>query len=292
MYTAVIAAMLIAPAQPPAKHEDQNSLYKNLIDTGLDAGGKEKVKFPKPTMPDGLTAEKQTEIIKALIAKDYPGADGYANFTRESPVAPQLLRISNLSGGDAKAPVRGVDVWFVAHGDFKKLEDDKFLDKLTSANKGAGGGKGAALDKDALAKRKIEVKDPKRETYGTFEFDFLEKVRLSGTGHATWSRSPESIVAAAEIDPRFVNDKEFPNQWRSITKVGAAKVGDPNPWSGAAMYMKITKLQAPAGAVFIEQHIVFAEPTGWFDGTPLLTSKLPPAVQINVRDMRKEFMKK
>jgi hypothetical protein len=185
-----------------------------------------------------------------------------------------------------------VDVWFVAHGDFKLLEDDKFLDRLTNAGK--GGGKGGPLDKVALGKRGIELKaeDEKREGYGQFEFDFLEKVRLSGVGHMMWSRNADSVVVAAEIDPRFLDDKEFPNRWRPIIKEGGqVKFGDPQPWRGAAMYLKITKLAEPAGAVFAEQHIIFAEPTGWFDGTTLLRSKLPLAVQDNVRTTRKEFMK-
>ena len=289
MYALALALLATTPAQPPAKHEDQNPLYKGLLDPGLDAGGGVKAKFPAPSMPDGLAAAKQTEIIKGLIGTDY----AYDEFTRKSVVAPQLLKIRDVAGGDPKAPVRGVDVWFVAHGDFKLLEDDKFLDKLTSANKGSSG-KGTPLKPADLAKRGITLKpeDEKREGYGTFEFDFLEKVRLSGTGHAMWSRNSESVVAAAEIDPRFLNDKDSPNQWRSITTAGGQKkVGPPNPWTGAAMYLKITKLQEPAGAVFIEQHIIFAEPTGWFDGANLLRSKLPAAVQINVRDMRKEFQK-
>lgn len=288
MYALALAVLATAPAQPPAKHEDHNPLFKRLLDSGLDVGGKEKVKFPAQNMPDGLDAAKQTAVIKGLIEKSY----SYEEFTRNSPVAPQLLKISDLPGGEAKTQVRGVDVWFVAHGDFKLLEDDKFLDRLTNAGK--GGGKGGALDKVALGKRGIELKaeDEKREGYGHFEFDFLEKVKLAGVGHMMWSRNAESVVVAAEIDPRFLNDADHPNRWRSIVKQGGqVKLGDPQPWRGAAMYLKITKLAEPAGAVFVEQHIIFAEPHGWFDGTTLLRSKLPAAVQINVRDMRKEFMK-
>jgi hypothetical protein len=292
MYTLALALIATMPAQPPVKHEDQNPLYKSLLDPGLDVGGKEKVKVPEPTMPDGLNGPKQTAIIKGLIA----GPDNkyeYAEFTRNSVNAPQLSPIRDIKGGDPKAPVRGVDVFFVAYGDFKLLEDDKYLDKLTGANKSSGA-KGTPLDADALAKRGIKLKpgDEKREGYGTFEFDFLEKVKLSGVGHAMWSRNSESVVAAAEIDPRFLNDKEYPNRWRSIsTATGEKKAGEPHPWTGAAMYLKITKLQAPAGAVFIEQHIIFTEPTGWFDGANLLRSKLPIAVQDNVRTMRREFAK-
>jgi hypothetical protein len=287
MYALALTLLAASPAQPPAKHEDQNPLYKNLLDPGIDAGGGMKVKFPAPTMPDGLDAAKQTAVIKELVGNQYD------EFTRKSVVAPQVLKIRDVAGGDPKAPVRGVDVWFVVHGDFKLLEDDKFLDKLTSSNK--SGGKGGPLTKEDLAKRKIVLKaeDETREGYGHIEFDFLEKVRLNATGHAMWSRNAESVVVAAEIDGRFRDDKEFPNQWRSITKGGAeVKLGDPNPWTGAAMYFKITKLAEPAEALFIEQHIIFAEPTGWFDGANLLRSKLPIAVQDNVRTMRRQFLKK
>jgi len=285
MHALILAAVVTAPAQPPAKHEDQNPLFKRLLDTGLAVGPDQKVKFPAPTMPDGLDAAKQKEVITKLLAGDYP----YESFTRKSIVAEQLLKIRDIKALDAKNQVRGVDVWFVAYGDFKLLEDDKFLDRLANGSKNDS--KSKPITKEDLDKRKITVADAKREGYGHVEFDFLEKVRLSATGHAMWSRTGDSVVAAAEIDPRFVGDKDFPNQWRSINKQGG-KVGDPQPWSGAAVYLKITKLAEPAGALFIEQHVVFVEPTGWFDGANLLGSKLPAAVQTNVRNMRKELQKK
>ena len=291
MTAILLAALALAPAQPAAdkQHDEQNPLFKRLLDPGLDVAPDIKAKFPAPTMADGLTAAKQKEIIKAVIGTDY----SYEQFTNDSVVAPQVLKIRDLKPADPKAPARGVDVWFIAYGDFKLLDDDKFLDRLVGAGKNSGG-KSAQLDGPTLKKREIEIKkgDEKRESYGTVEFDFLEKVRLKATGHAMWSRNAESVVAAAEVDPRFRDDKEFPNQWRSITTDGGKKYGDPHPWGGAAMYMKVTKLSEPAGALFIEQHIVFAEPTGWFDGANLLRSKLPIAVQDNVRTTRKEFKKK
>ena len=292
MSAILLAALALAPAQPAAdKHDEQNPLFKRLTADGLDIGGKAAAKFPTPSMADGLAGAKQTEIIKGLIGTDY----SYDEFVRDSVVAPQLLRIRNIDDSDAKAPARGVDTWFVMYGDFKRLEDDKFLDTLLSSGRGSSGNsKGGPLKPADLAKRKIEIKkgDEKRESYGTVEFDFLEKARLNATGHAMWSRNKESVLAAAEIDPRFLGDKEFPNQWRAIVKEGGqVKIGDPNPWSGAAMYVKVTKLAEPAGALFVEQHVVFAEPTGWFDGKNLLGSKLPIAVQQNVRTMRQEFKK-
>ena len=55
------------------------------------------------------------------------------------------------------------------------------------------------------------------------------------------------------------------------------------------MYLKITKLKEPEGALFIEQHIVFVEPHGWFGGERTLTSKLPQAVKVTVKNMRVEL---
>jgi hypothetical protein len=289
MYALAFAALAVAPAQPPAKHEEQNPLLKQLIDTGIDLGGKEKIKFPTPTMPDGLNAAQQKAIIDGLIKTRWD----FKEFTRDSVVAPQHLTINRLPGGDPKAAVRSVEVWFVVHGNFKNLEDDKFLDKLMNTSKGATG-KGRELNQNELMQRKIKLEPAKvkRESYGTIEFDFLDKVRLRATGHAMWSRTGESVVAVAQIDPRFNGDKEFPNEWSPIEKQGGAvKAGAPSPWSGAALYIKVTKLQEPAGAMFVEQHVIYVEPQGWFDGQPILTSKLPLAVRDNVQTMRKEFQK-
>lgn len=276
----------------PADHAADNPLYKALLDPGLTVGENLKVKLPPPTMPDGLDAAKQKAVIQQVIGADYD----YAEFTRKSVVAPSLLRVRDAQPSDPKAPARGVDVYFVAYGDLAATDDEKFLERLTGGGKAdpKADGKARGLNRDELARRKIEFPAgaEKKEGYGQVEFDFLEKVRLKFTGHAMWSKSAESAVAAAEIDPRFRADPEFPNEWRPITAEGGAKkLGLPQPYGGAGLYVKITKLAEPPGGLFVEQHIVFAEPTGWFDGANLLRSKLPLVVQSNVRDMRREWQK-
>lgn len=285
MLPLVLTAALAAPAQP-ATHEGANVIYKGLLDPGLVVGPNLRVKFAPPVMADGLTAAQQKAVIEKVIGTDYQ----FAEFTRPSVVAPQVVRIGDAKPSDPAAPARTVDVYFVAYGDFAATDDEKFLDRLTRT--GQGSGTGRSLTAADLEKRKITAPDPKREGFGLAEFDFLEKVRLKLTGHAAWSKTAESIVAAAEVDPRFTSDAEFPNQWQSLSKEGGAlKVGPATPYGGAGMYLRITKLQEPAGALFIEQHVVFAEPAGWFAGANLLRSKLPAAVQINVRNMRREWLK-
>jgi hypothetical protein len=140
MYALVLAALATSPAQPPAKHEDQNPLFKSLIDTGLTVG-KEKIKFPAPRMSDGLDAAKQTEVIKNIIGTRYE----YAEFTRQSVEAPRVLDITDPKTNNPKVNLRAVDVCFIAYGDFKLLQDDKFLDRLMSAGNKGGGGKGGEL---------------------------------------------------------------------------------------------------------------------------------------------------
>lgn len=287
----MLATLLsVALAAPMGSHEDANPLYRQLLDPGLAIGADLRAKLPPPSMADGLDAAAQRKVIQDLIGSDY----SYEEFTRKSVVAPLLLKIRDVKPSDPAAPARGVDVWCVGYGDLAAADDAKFRERLLSAGREGGKeSKGGSLTREELAKRGIMLPaDDTHESYGHFGFDFLDRVRLRASGRAVWSRTPDSLLIAAEIDPRFVGDKEFPNQWQPLTRDGGEmKAGPAAPWGGAGFYLKITKLHEPAGALFIEQHVVFAEPTGWFDGANLLRSKLPPAVQTIVRNMRREWVK-
>jgi hypothetical protein len=275
MFPLVLIFAALGPPQPA--HAPANPLYAEMLDPGVVVGPDLRAKLPPPTMPDGLDAAGQKAAIVRLIGADH----SYEDFTRRSVVAPQLLRITDVQPADPAAPARRVDVYFVAYGDLKAADDGKFLDRLTNP----GSGKRVSvrrLTRDELAERKIDLRPGAEggEGYARIEFDILEKVRLTVTGRAMWSRTPESVVAAAGVDPRFRDDREFPNEWRSLSKeAGRPQAGPPQPYGGAGLYLKVTRLAEPAGALFIEQHIVFAEPTGWFDGQNLLRSKLPPVVR-------------
>lgn len=275
----LLLALLVAGAEPDAA----NPLYKALLEPGLALSGDAKVKLPTPTMPDGLDAAKQKAVIEKLIAPDY----AYDEFTRNSVVAPFKMVIRDVKTADETLPVRGVDVWFVAYGDFAALDDEKFLERVLNSGRGTGG-KTTEVPAAELTKRKITIPPElaNREHFGQVEFDFLDKVRLKVTGHTIWSKSADSLVAAVEVDPRFEN------AWQSVTKDGTGlKLGKPHVYAGVGLYVKITKLAEPAGAVFVEQHVVFTEPIGWFDGANLLRSKLPPGMTKTVRSMRTEWTK-
>src|SRR4051812_7464995 len=95
-----LLAITVALAQPAANHESLNPLYKSLLDPGVAVGPDMKAKLPPPSMPDGLDAAKQTAVIKGLIGDDYD----YNGFTRNSVVAPQLLKLRDVKPSDPKAP--------------------------------------------------------------------------------------------------------------------------------------------------------------------------------------------
>src|SRR5205814_1186239 len=92
---------------------------------------------------------------------------------------------------------------------------------------------------------------------------------------------------------RFGDDPEFPNRWRPISRDDDGKpvLGEAHPYGGAGAYIKITRLAEPAGALFVEYHLVFTEPKGWFGGANLLRSKVPILTQSEVRAFRRELGK-
>jgi hypothetical protein len=94
------------------------------------------------------------------------------------------------------------------------------------------------------------------------------------------------------MDDRFQNDKQYPNIWRHINVVEEEeKLGSPQPYTGMAGYVLVTKLPEPAGALLVEMHFLLHEPPTWFGGRNLLRSKLPTLIQDNVRSFRRKLTK-
>ena len=96
----------------------------------------------------------------------------------------------------------------------------------------------------------------------------FDMVEVSATRYAVLTKTPRSITLAAQVDPRFVGDEQYPNQWRAVTKDAVGKIvfGSPQPYAGAGFYVKATRLELPKDAIFVEYHSVFQEPAGWFEG--------------------------
>jgi hypothetical protein len=248
-----------------------------------------KVPLPAPTLADGLDATGQQAVLKALAGEDY----AVDELLRRSFVSPHIFRLRDIKPSDPEAPAHEMNVWFVAYGDLKTVADKDFLERLLNARRNEG--KAKELKPADLAKRGITAKaeNAKQEGYGHVDFDFLDRVKISATGHSYWSQTADSVLVAAQLDSRFGDDREFPNQWRSLHRddEGRFQAGAAHPYDGAGYYVKITRLIEPSGALLVEAHVVFTEPRQWFDGANLLRSKLPLVVQDQARSARRELQK-
>ena len=60
---------------------------------------------------------------------------------------------------------------------------------------------------------------------------------------------------------------------------------------GRGELLKITRLSAVPGALLVEVHFLFTEPQEWFDGAPILRSKISLVAQDRIRSLRSELAK-
>jgi hypothetical protein len=243
--------------------------------------------LPKPTLADGADAAAEKAAWSEIADANHP----VELLTRSSVVAPFVLKIAGDAGEGKAGTLRKLDLWFVAHGDLNKLSDASFVKAQVNAAADAATDSNAAgmLSVDELRARGIDP--PQDGRFLTTRLTLFDRVRISGTMEALLTRSPDSILVAARPDPRFAEDRQFPNQWRSIKKdeSGQTTVGEPHPYTAAGWYAKATRLRVPKGAILVEYHVVFDEPTGWFGSANLLRSKLPIVVQDGVRKFRRQL---
>ena len=265
-------------------HNAENAVYRLLVEDGVKTDA-QSVKLPAPSMKDGLDAAGQRAVIDSLIGESYR----FDSFTSKTPVAPQIIKLSERETTEGETPLRRLDIWFVAFGGLDQLEDSKLLGELIDDD--SQNGSGRDLSAAELSQRKITKAD--NESYGYGTFNVLKKVELSAAGRTCWSKTADSIVSATIIDSRFDGDAEFANVWRSLLMQddGSLKPRDAEPYAGAGLYVKITRLAEPSGALFFEAHVVYAEPHGWFNGANLLGSKLPAVVQNEVRALRRRLLR-
>jgi len=287
MNVPLLLAVALFAAEPG--HLDTNPVYKQIVEEGVCVPGDVRVKLPAPTVADGLSAAGARAAIEALpnrhVAVDL--------FLRKSVVAPQVFRLRKIEMEGATVPVQAVDVWCVAYGKFEVLKSKEFLDQLLDT--GQRDAKVRLLTAEELEKRGIAppAKDDRHERYAHSVFPLMDRVELEVTPRTFVSRTKESLVFATMLDPRFADDKEFPNRWRPKKRDAEGKwqFGAFQPYSGSASYLKVTPLAEPAGALFLEYHLVFTEPKGWFSGANLLRSKLPMLIQSEVRKFRRQLSK-
>lgn len=271
-------------------HLAKNPVYRQLIETGVEADG-EAYRLPLPALCEAADAAAQQEVIEEVVHERLR-----ERFFRDSVVAPHVVKLESKDRADG-ARFRVAHFWFAAKANLEEMAESDFLDSMSTQERDEEQGEGHVLTTDQLKERGIQLQnadpDKPQENYGHGATRLLKKVDISATSRSYWTHDENSAVAAVVLDSRFADDEEFPNSWRKLTRdeAGTLQQGEPNTYAGSGGYVKITQLQEPEGFVLVEGHVAFVEPQAWFNGANLLGSKLPALIQTEVRAVRKALLK-
>lgn len=287
--TGIASIVLLATLWSVDCRAAENPVLVALTKQGLAVSPSEVVRLPPIVLADGLDAAAQRQAIEAATGGKY----SWDALTRNSVVAPFVLK-QGQEETDSDRIGRRADVYFIVHTDMKTIGKDEFLTGQFSSSGSEPPAEGAGyirlLTHAELAKRKLpaprSISDPR---YVTARFNLLERVQISATTRSVRTDESDSIIVATVLDTRFADDPDFPNSWRPISRddAGQRQIGERHPYAGFGTYAKVTRLADPKGALFVEYHVAFAEPKGWFNGANLLRSKLPLIAQELVRDLRR-----
>ena len=289
----LVAVAALAPTNARAAKDAaaENRLLKELLSDGVVIGQGPAVMLPPPVLADGLDAAQQEAALRSMNAKQVRN-DPYQALSRDNYVLDLTFGKKHFPGPPT---ARRLDILFIVDCPLSVLADEQFLkDQFSQGN--AQPGQVHTFADDELKKRGISasVTPDRQDRFAGATFDIFDRVRVSGGGLAVKTQSDESAILAARLDARFDSDPDFPNQWRPL-KIGKDRKpdpGDPRPYSGVGAYVKLTALQPKPDAknsgprVFVEYHLVFDEPEGWFNGQPILSSKLPIAAKDGVKKFR------
>lgn len=287
---AIVALVAISAARASA----DSPLFEELTTKGVTLSSGAAVALPKPIIADGMSPEEQKKAVEAAADK-YP----LDRFLRDAVVSPYVLNIESVEDSAGKRTGQRIDFCFVAYGSLDKIHSEDLLNELAGVKEEEADSElpatARALEPAELAARKLEPAktDSLEESFVAIDVPILDNVQLSGVGLAVQEIRPESILVALRLEDRFVDDTDFPNQWRPIKRGpdGKPVIGEATPYAGMGGYIKVTKLTEPPDALFVECHIAFEEPYGWFNGKNLLRSKLPLVVQDHVRTFRRKLSK-
>lgn len=279
-----------------------NLVLQELLKDGIKLTNGEVGKLPPPALADGLTVEQQKQAIEKVVKKDTLAR----NFMTGGKTDAWQYKQTDIRSKENKPKAsvgRLIDLYFVAEGSFSSIADPQFMKQQVNQgnnNNNANKGKAEFYAQKELDDRGLKIVDePKlKDRYAHILFPLFNMVEIGGTGYGVETIDKESVLVAFRLDPKFADDKTYPNQWRSINRGAAGNIqkGAPNPYEGAGGYAKVTELKGQTTPrVFIEYHLLFDEPYGWFNGAPTLNSKLPTKYDEDVRQFRvdlKEFEKK
>jgi hypothetical protein len=288
--TLVLAQNTVKDIEP--EHE-ANPVYQELLKLGVTLDGT-LIKLAAPLLRDGESDDAQHKALRTLAGSERALED----LLRNSVTAPQILKVRDESAPDDTI-VREADLWFVVYADVESihpLESARQADKEGPTEAGNMKFETHLLSAEDLKARSIEATNEgnsRQEWYGHLTGLLLDRIHVEATTRVFASRSADSLVVASRTASAFTSDERFPNRWWPIErKNGREQAGEKRPYAGGVSYVKISKLGWKPGALLVEAHFAFAEPKAWFDGAPIIRSKLSLIAQDQIRRLRRELANK
>ncbi len=287
--------MVLASATAPAARE--NTLLTELVDKGVAMPDGQVVPLPAPDMAEGLTAQQQIAVLTALAPKH-----NLEEFLKNDSGAPVRLKLGKIASKTEDDVIRTVNIGFVVFGDWEVLTSDDFSQSILKARKAKNDkaqetvSKAGYLKTPELAVRGLTSRStPNLKEYFLYTtFNLFGRVEVSATRFCLATKTPDGVIVAAKVDPRFAKDKQFPNRWRPIVinALGNPELGMPHAYSGSAFFAKVTRLVKPQNAIFVEFHQVFYEPRVWFgEDDNLMPAKLRQIVPFEVKQFRIKLLR-
>ena len=289
LFWAAAVATATEPAGDAASHTSLNPVYAKLT------AESEPLRLRPAKFDDSQSADEQ----RADLAK--AGGDRYSPDTllRPTAVAPHVLTMEREPLEKLDATLQRVRIVFTLRGDLDSLASDSFLDSMMAV-----GGEDGAGEVDEAASRRLTAEEllaagidaeslADTESYRLVRGELFSRVRFSGVAHSRWSRTDRSILMAVRFDDSFAGQPGLRPSWERLERdeAGELSVVETGEFAGGGAFIKITRWRDDPAMLVVEAELMLVEPKAWFGGSNLIGSKLPPAIQSQVRTIRRAARK-
>jgi hypothetical protein len=291
-YALVSLFACLAPEPKIEQAHAPNQVYMMVLDEGLKVGG-QTVKLPEPRVVDSADAAKQQATLREIAGSSQSADD----LMRASVTAPHIIKVHDVKA--AGSIIRVVDLWFVVYGDLAQVDPAQEAARADNKSVEVANMRFETRLLDGQAMRQSKADPPKRVPgvdvwFAHINGRLLDRIEFAVTNEVVASRSAESMVVASRTaHASFGNEGNLGCAWNHLPTVSNPKPDQSKqPYAGGISYAKISRLTVKPGALLVEMHAAFVEPEGWFQGAPILRSKLSLVAQDQIRKLRRDLARK
>ncbi len=125
--------------------------------------------------------------------------------------------------------------------------------------------------------------------------DLLDRIHVEATDHARGS-TERGLLGVRLADRSAVRRRQGVPEPLAADRPRSGQAKEScrrrSRSTGGASITRISRLASMPGALLVEGHFAFAEPHAWFDGAPILRSKISLVAQDQIRRLRRELAQK